>query len=92
MTEIIDAPTPVCRELLVAIANYLAHARPTHAMWEASRLLLARQFAVARFGDDMALVDEAEQQILGWAPEVRAGTTRDEYAAQLRLAAQGVTA
>ncbi|WP_328620705.1 hypothetical protein [Streptomyces sp. NBC_00354] len=92
MSEIIATPTEDCRELLVAIADYLARARPTHAMWEASRLLLARQFAVARFGDDMALVDEAEQQILGWAPQVRAGVTRDEYAAQLRLAAQGVTA
>ncbi|MFD8882364.1 hypothetical protein ACFV0H_07550 [Streptomyces erythrochromogenes] len=92
MTEIIDTPTPACRELLVAIANYLAHARPTHAMWEASRLLLARQFAVARFGDDSARVDEAEREILGWAPEVRPGSTRDEYAAQLHLVAQGVTA
>ncbi|MEV6571847.1 hypothetical protein [Streptomyces sp. NPDC051577] len=92
MTEIIDAPTKACRELLVAIADYLARARPAHAMWEASRLLLARQFAVARFGDDTALVDEAEHQILGWAPTVRPGTTRDEYAAQLRLVAQGVTA
>lgn len=92
MNEITANPTEACRTLLVVIADYLAHARPTHVMWEASRLLLARQFAIARFGDDMALVDEAEQQILGWAPEVRPGTTRDEYAAQLRLAAQGVTA
>lgn len=92
MTEIINTPTPLCRELLVAIAKYLAHARPTHAMWEASRLLLARQFAVARFGDDSARVDEAEREILGWAPEVRPGSTRDEYAAQLQLVAQGVTA
>ncbi|MFE2243887.1 hypothetical protein ACFXCU_30810 [Streptomyces virginiae] len=91
MTQIIDTPPPVCRELLVTIANYLAKARPTHAMWEASRLLLARQFAVARFGDDMALVDQAERQILAHAPIVRPGTTRDEYATQLRLAAQGVT-
>lgn len=92
MSDIIETPTEACRDLLVAIADYLARARPTHLMWEASRLLLARQFAIARFGDDMALVDEAEQQILGWAPQVRTGVTRDEYAAQLRLAAQGVTA
>ncbi|MFD9515923.1 hypothetical protein [Streptomyces sp. NPDC059979] len=92
MNEIINAPTQPCRELLVAIADYLARARPAHAMWEASRLLLARQFAVAHFGDDTARVDDAEQQILSWAPAVRPGTTRDEYAAQLRLAAQGVTA
>lgn len=91
MTEIIDVPTEACRELLIAIADYLGRARPDHAMWEASRLLLARQFAVARFGDDSALVAEAEQQILGWAPPVRAGTTRDEYATILRLAAQEVT-
>lgn len=91
MTQIIDTPPPVCRELLITIADYLTKARPTHAMWEASRLLLARQFAGARFGDDIARVDETEQQILRWAPEVRPGTTRDEYAAQLRLAAQGVT-
>jgi hypothetical protein len=92
MNEITDAPSEACRQLLVAIADYLARARPAHAMWAASRLLLARQFAVARFGDDTALVDEAEQQVLGWAPQVRPGATRDEYAAQLRLAAQGVTA
>lgn len=92
MNEIVNAPTQPCRELLGAIADYLARARPGHAMWEASRLLLARQFAVARFGDDAALVDEAEQEILAHAPAVRPSVTRDEYAAQLRLAAQGVTA
>ncbi|MEU3667558.1 hypothetical protein [Streptomyces virginiae] len=92
MTEIIESLTETGRGLLVAIADYLTRARPTHVMWEASRLLLARQFALAHFGDDMALVDEVERQILAHAPIVRPGTTRDEYAAQLRLAAQGVTA
>ncbi|MFF7180158.1 hypothetical protein [Streptomyces sp. NPDC008121] len=87
-------PAPVLsddtRELLLQLAAKLDALRPNAAMSEGIRLGQALVLAEKMHGPTEAAYD-AEQDFLVAAPAVRDGETRGEYAAQLRLVAQGVT-
>ncbi|TXS30745.1 hypothetical protein EAO71_20340 [Streptomyces sp. ms191] len=88
-------PTPVLsddtRLLLLRLADKLDALRPTAAMAEGIRLGQALVLAEQLHGITEAAY-EAEQTLLAALPAVRDEQTRGEYAALLRLLAQGVTA
>ncbi|MFF4847979.1 hypothetical protein [Streptomyces sp. NPDC001194] len=92
MTEITSHPTEICRTLLQCIADTLIVVDPQDPMDEATRVTEAHRYAGLLHTADCSAAIATEREILALAPAVRPGTTRDEYAAQLRLAAQGVTA
>ncbi|MFI0825702.1 hypothetical protein ACH4Q7_14740 [Streptomyces roseolus] len=78
------------RELLVELADTLVRVRPGAEMSEAIRL--ARPLVLAeRLHGPGEKAFATETQLIAALPHVRDGQTRDEYAAQLRLIAQGVT-
>ncbi|WP_327337380.1 hypothetical protein OG384_14870 [Streptomyces sp. NBC_01324] len=77
--------------LLGRLADTLDARRPTAEMQEPIRLARALVLAEQLHGATEAALD-AEQDLLAAAPHVRPGTTRGEYAALLRLIAQGVSA
>lgn len=77
--------------LLGQLADKLGAHRPNHVMLEATRLAQALVFAERLHGPTEAAF-AAEQDLLAAAPPVRAEQTRGEYAALLRLIANGVTA
>ncbi|MET9516408.1 hypothetical protein [Streptomyces sp. NPDC002994] len=77
--------------LLGQLADKFSSYRPDDPMREATRLAQALVFAEKLHGPTAAAY-EAEQALLAAAPLVRDGQTRGEYAALLRLTAQGVTA
>ncbi|MER6199832.1 hypothetical protein ABT234_20985 [Streptomyces sp. NPDC001586] len=81
-----DADT---RALLQQIAARLTAERPTHPMRETLRLALALRFATRRHGYGTARATRAEALLLTHAPAVEPGTTRQQYAAELRQAAGG---
>ena len=78
------------RLLLGQLADKLDSYRPTAAMREETRLAQALVFAERLHGPTEAAY-AAEQNLLAAVPPVRPGQTRGEYAALLRLIAQGVT-
>ncbi|MFE2360141.1 hypothetical protein [Streptomyces virginiae] len=92
MTEIIDTPSELCRTLLQCIADTLIVVDPQDPMDEATRLTEAHRYAALWHHADTSAAPATEREVLAHAPAVRPGSTRDEYAAQLRLAARGVTA
>lgn len=77
--------------LLGRLADTLDARRPTAEMLEPIRLARALVLAEQLHGPTEAAF-AAEQDLLAAAPPVRPGTTRGEYAALLRLIAQGVSA
>ncbi|MEU8855729.1 hypothetical protein AB0D73_22695 [Streptomyces sp. NPDC048215] len=79
------------RLLLGQLADKLDSYRPTAIMREETRLAQALVFAEQLHGPTEAAY-AAEQNLLAAAPPVRPGQERGEYAALLRLIAQGVTA
>lgn len=96
--DVMRAPAPVppvelseeIRGLLVELADTLVRVRPGAEMSEAIRLARPLVLAEQLHGPgDAAFATEVE--LLAALPRVRDGQTRDEYAAQLRLIAQGVT-
>lgn len=76
--------------LLGRLADTLDTRRPDAPMLEPIRLARALVLAEQLHGPSEAAFD-AEQDLLAAAPPVRPGTTRGEYAALLRLIAQGVS-
>ncbi|MGA6873078.1 hypothetical protein ACO8D0_14395 [Streptomyces pratensis] len=78
------------RLLLTRLADHLDASRPTAAMREEIRLGRALVLAEQLHGPTERAFT-AEQALLAAAPQVRPGQTRGEYAALLRLIAQGVT-
>lgn len=76
--------------LLGRLADTLQTQRPAAPMSEAIRLARALVLAEQLHGPTEAAFI-AEQDLLAAAPTVRDGQTRGEYAALLRLIAQGVT-
>lgn len=76
--------------LLGQLADTLQTQRPNAAMREEIRLGRALVLAEQLHGATEAAFT-AEQNLLAAAPRVRPGQTRGEYAALLRLIAQGVT-
>lgn len=93
MTEQTTAPalTPDTVQLLGMLADKLGGHRPDDVMREETRLAQALVMAEQLHGPTEAAFD-AEQLLLAAAPPVRPGQTRGEYAALLRLLANGVTA
>lgn len=79
------------RTLLGWLADKLDGHRPDAVMHDATRLALALVFAERMHGPSEKAF-AAEQDLLAAAPPVRPETTRGEYAALLRLIAQGVSA
>ncbi|MEW2177160.1 hypothetical protein AB0890_12625 [Streptomyces sp. NPDC005406] len=79
------------RLLLGRFADTLEARRPGAEMSEPIRLARALVLAEQLHGPTEAAF-AAEQDLLAAAPPVRDGQTRGEYAALLRLIAQGVTA
>ncbi|WP_326593844.1 hypothetical protein [Streptomyces brevispora] len=77
--------------LLGQLADTLDAKRPHAEMLEPIRLARALVLAEQLHGPTEAAF-AAEQDVLAAAPPVRPGTTRGEYAALLRLIAQGVSA
>jgi hypothetical protein len=77
--------------LLGMLADKISARRPTAAMREETRLAQALVMAEQLHGPTEAAF-AAEQDLLAAAPRVRDGQTRGEYAALLRLVANGVTA
>ncbi|MFJ4916079.1 hypothetical protein [Streptomyces sp. NPDC088726] len=77
--------------LLGRFADTLDARRPTAEMLEPIRLARALVLAEQLCGRGTEAAFGAEQDLLGAAPHVRAGQTRGEYAALLRLIAQGVS-
>ncbi|MEK9524633.1 hypothetical protein MIU24_35520 [Streptomyces venezuelae] len=84
--------TEETRSLLVQVADTLERVAPDEAMNEGIRL--ARPLVVAErlHGKDTWAAYVAEQDLLAAMPLVRDRQTRGEYAALLRLNAEGVTA
>ncbi|MFE5544583.1 hypothetical protein ACFQ71_12275 [Streptomyces sp. NPDC056534] len=79
------------RALLMQLADTLDRVQPNAAMSEAIRL--ARPLVLAeRLHGPTEAAFAAEQDLLAAMPPVRDGQTRGEYAALLRLIAQGVAA
>jgi len=78
------------RLLLGQLADTLQTQRPNAEMREEIRLGRALVLAERLHGQTEAAY-AAEQNLLAAAPPVRPGQTRGEYAALLRLIAQGVT-
>jgi hypothetical protein len=78
------------RRLLGKLADKISARRPTAAMREETRLAQALVMAEQLHGPTEAAF-AAEQHLLAAAPPVREGQTRGEYAALLRLIANGVT-
>lgn len=76
--------------LLGRLADTLDARRPHAEMSEPIRLARALVLAEQLHGPTEAAFD-AEQDLLAAAPRVTPGTTRGEYAAKLRLIAQGVS-
>lgn len=76
--------------LLGQLADKLNGLRPGAPMDEAIRLGQALVLAEQQHGPTEKAY-AAEQDLLAVAPPVRAGQTRGEYAALLRLIAQGVS-
>jgi hypothetical protein len=93
MSEQTAAPalTPDTVQLLGMLADKVATTRPTAVMREETRLAQALVMAERLHGPTEAAF-AAEQLLLAAAPPVREGQTRGEYAALLRLIANGVTA
>ncbi|MEU0369089.1 hypothetical protein ABZ070_02295 [Streptomyces sp. NPDC006283] len=93
MTE--QTATPVLTadtiRLLGMLADKVSTARPNAEMREETRLAQALVMAERLHGPTEAAF-AAEQDLLAAAPPVRPGTSRGEYAALLRLIANGVTA
>ncbi|MER6252921.1 hypothetical protein ABT224_16325 [Streptomyces sp. NPDC001584] len=81
-----DADT---RALLQQIAARLTAERPQHPMRASLREALALTFAARRHGYGTARATRAEELLLAHAPAVEKGTTRSQYAAELRQAAGG---
>lgn len=79
------------RTLLGLLADKLDAHRPNTVMLEATRLAQALVFAEQLHGPTEKAF-AAEQDLLAAAPRVRDHQTRGEYAALLRLIAQGVSA
>ncbi|MFJ4852412.1 hypothetical protein [Streptomyces sp. NPDC088730] len=77
--------------LLGRLADTLDARRPTAEMHNEIRLARALVLAEQMHPDDPEAAFAAEQDLLAAAPHVRAGQTRGEYAALLRLIAQGVS-
>ncbi|MGW3627305.1 hypothetical protein [Streptomyces sp. NPDC000880] len=77
--------------LLGQLADRLSNHRPYAEMLEPTRLAQALVFAERLHGPTEAAF-AAEQDLLAAAPPVREGQSRGEYAALLRLIANGVTA
>jgi hypothetical protein len=96
--DVMRAPAPVppvelsqeTRGLLVELADKLDALRPNTDMSEGIRLGQALVLAEQLHGPTEAAY-AAEQDFLAALPHVRDEQTRGEYAAQLRLIAQGVT-
>jgi hypothetical protein len=89
-------PTPAlssiaARELLLGLADRIDQRRTNAAMTEALCLAQALVVAERLYGPTEA-AEAAEQELLTLLPPIRQGTARGEYAALLRLLAQGVTA
>ncbi|WP_369778055.1 hypothetical protein [Streptomyces sp. R33] len=82
-------PDAGARVLLLAIAARLTAERPTEPMTDRTREALALTFATRRHGYGTARAEQAEQQLLEYAPAVERGTTRGRYAEALRQAAGG---
>ncbi|MGW7362001.1 hypothetical protein ACWGI8_00885 [Streptomyces sp. NPDC054841] len=78
------------RTLLTQLADKLSSYRPNAEMREATRLAQALVFAERLHGPTEAAYG-GEQALLAAAPPVRPGQTRGEYAALLRLVAEGVS-
>ncbi|MFE7509727.1 hypothetical protein ACFU8I_00575 [Streptomyces sp. NPDC057540] len=93
-----DATSPVppaelsdeTRTLLTELADTLDRVHPSAAMNEAIRLARPLVLAERLHGATVAAY-VAEQDLLAAMPLVRDGQTRGEYAALLRLIAEGVT-
>lgn len=77
--------------LLGHLADTLDARRPNAEMSEPIRLARCLVLSEQLHGPTEAAFD-AEQDLLAAAPRVTPGTTRGEYAAKLRLIAQGVSA
>lgn len=77
--------------LLGMLADKLAGFRPNAEMHDGTRLAQALVMAERLHGPTEAAY-AAEQDLLAAAPPVRPRTSRGEYAALLRLIANGVTA
>lgn len=92
MNNTTNAPSELCRTLLHCMADTLIVVDPQEPMTAGERLDLARRYADAWHHRTPQDSGATEREVLAHAPVVRPGTTRDEYAAQLRLVAQGVTA
>ncbi|MFE7947389.1 hypothetical protein [Streptomyces sp. NPDC057426] len=91
MTQPASVLSNETRELLVELADDLDRLHPGAAMSDGIRLARPLVLAEQRHGPTEAAYD-AEQDLLAALPRVRPGQTRGEYAALLRLIAQGVTA
>ncbi|MGW2584543.1 hypothetical protein ACWCYZ_24990 [Streptomyces virginiae] len=89
MSEATRRPDADTRALMQQIAARLLAERPAHPMRETLRLALALTFATRRHGYGTARAEQAEQQLLAFAPAVEDGTTRKQYAAELLEAAGG---
>ncbi|MFG2670833.1 hypothetical protein [Streptomyces sp. NPDC048445] len=77
--------------LLGRLADTLDARRPTAEMLEPIRLARALVLAEQLHPNNPEAAFDAEQDLLAAAPHVRPGQTRGEYAALLRLLAQGVS-
>ncbi len=77
--------------LLGQLADKLSAHRPNDRMLESTRLAQALVYAERMHGPTEAAFD-AEQQLLAATPRIDRDITRGEYAALLRLIANGVTA
>jgi len=96
--DVMRTPAPVpptalsdeTRTFLVQFAADLDALRPNAAMSEGIRLAHPLTLAEQQHGPTDAAFD-AEQALLRALPPVQPKQTRGEYAAQLRLIAQGVT-
>ncbi|MET7643026.1 hypothetical protein ABZS83_05155 [Streptomyces sp. NPDC005426] len=80
------------RTLLGRLADTLDAKRPHAEMLEPIRLARALVLAEQLHPRDPEKAFDTEQDLLAAAPRVTPGTTRGEYAAKLRLIAQGVSA
>ncbi|MFE6817079.1 hypothetical protein [Streptomyces sp. NPDC057677] len=90
MTKAAPVLTDDTRTLLKQLADTLDRVQPNAAMNEAIRLARPLVLAERRHGPTEAAF-AAEQDLLAAMPLVRDGQTRGEYAALLRLIAEGVT-
>lgn len=89
MRDATPLPPADTRVLLLAVAAQLAAERPTDPMTAGCIDALALTFATRRHGYGTAAADRAETQVLVYAPIVITGTTRSQYAEELRQAAGG---